>query len=347
MLENSFAMPRDSEVLADVILSMSDPIPRLSVLLTAGDHRERVANALASILAQKIIDQCEVIILECGAQNNVPIQGSDHKSVRMAQFSKGEFGAGQVRAAAVRMAHAAVIVFLEEHAAVSQGWAEAILDAFTENKWAAVGPEMINGNPSCGFSSALSLCYYPFYEMNPLRREETWLPFHNTAYRRDIIMKYNTELDLLFALEILLQWRLRQDGHHLLLEPAMKVIHYYETDISATWQADSNASQVFAANWSRLYSWSIWRRAFRMFCTPLMPLVRSLKLLRNLIKQRPDQLGRFLKGLPVMLLSYTADATGEFLGLLFGAGAADIRYLDHSVNAPRLLPDDFPHFSLD
>lgn len=325
---------------------MTNHNPRLSVLLTAGDHRERVANALASILAQNIIDQLEVIVLECGSLNNAPVKGSDHVNVKVSHFPKG-VGAGQVRAEAVRMARAPFVVLLEEHAAVSQGWAEAILKAFDEDKWAAVGPWIINGNPGCGISDTLSLCYYPFYEMDPLRQEEEWLPFHNAAYRRDTIMKYNNELDILFAPEILLQWRLRQDGYHLLLEPAMKVIHYYETDIITMWQANHNAAQVFAANWSRLYSWPLWKRAIRILNTPLVPLIRSLKLLQNLAKYRPDQLGRFLKGLLVILLSYTADATGEFLGLLFGAGDADIRYLDHSVNAPRLLPFDFPHFSLD
>jgi glycosyltransferase involved in cell wall biosynthesis len=321
-------------------------LPDLSVLITAGNHRERVANALASVLTQKIADRLEAIVLECGDAHNPPLQGSDRSNVKTVHFAKG-VSAGQVRAAAVRMARAPFVAFLEEHAAVAPGWAEAILAAFAKDEWAAVGPEIVNGNQKCGVSDVLSLGFYPLYEMNPMRQEETWLPFHNSAYRRDTIMKYDQELEILFALEILLQWRLRRDGHHLLLDPAMKVIHYYETDILAVWRANRNASQVFAANWSKLYSWSTGRRIIRILSTPVMPLVRSLKLLRILFKRRPDQLGRFVKGLPVMLLSHSADATGEFLGLLFGAGAADIRYLDHSVNAPRRLPSDFPHFSLD
>lgn len=320
--------------------------PRLSVLLTAGDCRERVANALASILAQNIVDQLEIIILECGNLNNAPVKGSEHINVKISHFPKG-VGAGQVRAEAMRMARAPFIAFLEEHAAVSQGWAEAILNAFDDDKWAAVGPWITNGNPECGISDTLSLCFYPFYEINPLRQEEKWLPFHNTAYRRNIIMKYNNELNTLLAPELLLQWRLRQDGYHLLLEPGMKIFHYYETDIFTMWHANHNAAQTFAANWSRLYSWSVWMRTIRIFGIPLMPLIRAFKLLRNLAKHRPDQLGRYLKGLPVMLISHTADATGEFLGLLFGAGDADIRYLNHSVNAPRLLPHDFPQFYSD
>jgi len=321
-------------------------LPSLSVLITAGDHRKRAANALASVLTQSIADRLETIVLECGDAHNLPLHGSDRSNVKTVHFAKG-ISAGQVRAEAVRMARAPFVVFLEEHAAAAPGWAEAILNAFTGDEWAAVGPEMINGNPGCGISSILSLCYYPFYENSPLRTEENWLPFHNTAYRRDTILRYDRDLEILFALEILLQWRLRQDGSRLLLEPAMKVIHYYETDIFSMWQADHNASHVFAANWSKLYSWSVRRRIVRILATPFMPLVRSLKLLRNLSERRPDQLGRCLKGLPVMLLSHSADATGEFLGLLFGTGDADVRYLDHSVNAPRMLPADFPHFSLD
>ena len=41
-----------------------------------------------------------------------------------------------------------------------------------------------------------------------------------------------------------------------------------------------------------------------------------------------------------------ACALGEMLGLAFGAGNGDVRYLYHSVNAARGLPADFPHFRL-
>ena len=324
---------------------MIDSLPCLTVFITAGNYRERVANALASVLTQKEIGKLEIIILECGDPENPPVVGSDHPNVRIVHFPMG-VSAGHVRAEAVRMAKTPFIVFLEEHAAVCTGWADAILNAFEEGDWACVGPCIINGNPQWGISDSLSLCYYPFYEAAPVRKQEVWTPFHNSAYRRDIVLKYNDNLPRLFALEILLQWQLGRDGYRILLEPAARIMHYYETDIYAMWKADHNAARVFIVSWSALFGWPVWKKVFRLLSVPIMPFVRAIKLFRVIAKNRPDQLRRYFEGLPVILFSFLADTTGEFMGLLFGAGDADVRYLDHSVNAPRELPPDFPHFSL-
>ena len=74
--------------------------PRLSVLITAGNRRERVANALASVLTQNLVDQIEVILLECADFDHPPLPGQDYPNVRTVHFPQG-VTAGHVRAEAI------------------------------------------------------------------------------------------------------------------------------------------------------------------------------------------------------------------------------------------------------
>ncbi len=325
-------------------LETSDRPPRLSVLITAGNRRERVANALASVLTQDGVDEIEIVVLECGAPGQLPVPGQDHPSVRTVVIQHG-VGAGCLRAEGVRMARAPIFAFLEEHAAFGPGWVANVLKDFDSGDWVSVGSEIVNGNPGLGISDPMSLASYPTFEAPAVRHEPSWLPFHNTAYRREAVMQYDAELERLFALELLLQWRLRADGYRFLCDPNCKVIHYYETDVATIWRHEWNAQRAFVCNRADLYRWPWWKRVARFAAAPLIPILRPLRLLVQLWRRQPGKLGRLLRGLPVMLVStYAACAAGEMTGLLFGAGDGDVRYLFHSVNAFRRLPADFPQF---
>jgi len=327
------------------IKQLKNGLPHLTVLITAGNQRGRVANALASVLKQNQSAHFEIIILDCGDPENPPVAGSDRPNVKIAHFPAGVSG-GTVRAQGVRMASAPVLVFLEEHAAACPGWAEAILRAFDDEKWTAVGPHMGNGNPACGISDALALTYYPLYGKPVSRQGVGWLPLHNTAYRREALLKHDKDLETMFTLEILLQWQLGADGCSLLFEPDMKVLHYYETDIPVMWKHEINGARAYIVNRAKLYAWPMWLRIARALGLPLLPLVRAFKLLVILLWYCPTQIGLYLVSLPVMLCIYVGFAFGEFLGLAFGARDGDARYIYQSVNADRQLPSDFPHFSV-
>jgi glycosyl transferase family 2 len=326
--------------------TVSNGQPSLSVLLTAGNRRERVANALASVLNQSRAGELEVIVLECGDAEPRPVPGQDRPNVRTVRFPQG-VSAGHVRAEAVRLAYAPLIVFLEEHAAACPGWAETILNDFAAGDWAAVGPEMHNGNSGIGISNIMALRDYPLFEAPAQRLEPDWLPLHNTAYRRAAVMRHDADLERLFAVEILLQWRLAAHGGRFLFDPACKVMHYYETDIPTIWRHEVPAQRAFIHNRAELNGWPLWKRVVRFFGAPLILVVRPAKQLVLLMRKRPGQVGRFIFGLPTIIASTEMACTlGEMLGLAFGAGDGDVRYLYHSVNARRGLPADFPHFRL-
>jgi hypothetical protein len=203
----------------------------------------------------------------------------------------------------------------------------------------------VNGNPSLGISDAMAMSSYPTFESPAVRHEPRWLPFHNTAYRREAVLRYDADLERLFAVELLLQWRLQEGGYRFLCDPACKVMHYYETDVATIWRHEWNAQRTFVRNRADIYRWPWWKRLARFFGAPFIPVIRPLRLLVLVLRKRPAQLGRFVRSLPAMIVStHMACAVGEMTGLLLGPADGDVRYLYHSVNAWRRLPVDFPHF---
>lgn len=314
-------------------MSLSDPA--LSVILIVGDRRERAGLSLRSILDQGPIEQMEVLLLDCGAPGAVPIHGVDHRSVRCLRLRPG-LPAGWVRAEGVRRARAPIVAFLEEHAWAMPGWAEAVLNAHA-GPWAAVGPEMNNGNAGAGLNALLAPLYYPLWSPPAVEGEMGDIGHHNSAYKREVLIRYGELLEALMYPEELLVRRLHRDGYRLYLLPAMKVLHFYETYLRATCLVNYLSHRGIEAGTDEVEPRSIWRRAWRLLILPLSPFRRALKLWLTLRRHRPEKLPYFWRGLPVVFAVNTAAALGGMVGLIFGMQDTAIRFLDSQINLPRMI----------
>lgn len=314
-------------------MSLSDPA--LSVILIVGDRRERAGLSLRSILDQGPIEQMEVLLLDCGAPGAAPIHGSDHRAVRCLRLGPG-LPAGRVRAEGVRQARAPIAAFLEEHAWAMPGWAAAVLEAHA-GPWAAVGPEMNNGNAGAGLNTLLAPFYYPLWSPPAVEGEMTDVGHHNTAYKREVLMRYADILEALIYPEELLAMRLKRDGYRLYLEPAMKVLHFYETYLSTTCLINYLSHQGIEAGMDAVEKRPVWRRAGRFMILPLSPFRRALKLWQTLRRHRPESLPYFWRGLPLIFAANTAAALGGMVGLVFGMQDTAIRFLDSQINRPRII----------
>lgn len=306
--------------------------PRLSVIMVAGQARERAARCLASILAQDPIDSMEVLILDCVAKGVPPLEGADHASVQVVPQPPETLYAS-ARAEGVRLARAPIVAFIEEHALALPGWAEAILRAF-EGPWAGVGPEMHNANPGVGISDAVSLFYYGAWLAPASRRISEFLAGHNSSYRRDRLLNFGARLDSLLRTEPILQWELKRLGHRLLVDPSVRVAHAQEATIRDFAFASFVWHRCFGYTRAQAFRWSLPKRAAYVALSPLIPLARTGKLLVLLLRDRRDLLGRFVRGLPVILIGHVVSATGMALGVLLGMGEAERHFaeVEHSTH---------------
>ncbi len=307
----------------------------LSVILVVGDRRDRAIACLASLLAQDVIASMEIQLFDC-APHLPPIVGSDHPAVRTIPLAADTLFS-TAKARGIREAKAPVVVFFEEHARAHAGWARALLAAHheTEPSWAGVGAEVHNGNGRVRVSRHLELANYHPWLPPAERAEHGMLPGHNSSWKREVLLRYDADLEDLLRAEIVLHQMLVRDGHRLLAEPAARFEHLNETTLESSSRGRFLWNRLYAPARARFFGWSWARRIFYVLVMPLIPIYSLVRLSLFFSLKRRDYLGRFVQAIPLLAIVQAASAAGFALGLLRGEGDAEAKFTWFEMNEPR------------
>ncbi len=132
---------------------------------------------------------------------------------------------------------------MEEHCEVQPGWAEAIVLAH-RGPWVGVGCDFINGNPNAGSSDKAFRMNYGIYVRpqrgrGPVKR----ISGQKSAFKRKALLRYENKLESMLNADLVLQWKMGQDGNQLFYEPAAKMAHRNENTLR------SLCVGVFYWNW--------------------------------------------------------------------------------------------------
>jgi hypothetical protein len=297
--------------------------PELSVILVTPDSYETLRRTVAWLRAQTARDAIELLIV---APSRAGLGLDEAELEAFHGFQVVEVG--RVRsvaagnAAGVRAARAPVVVFGEDHSYPQPEWAEALIAAHRE-PWAAVGPVVANANPRSAVSWADFLPGYgPWLDPTP-GGEVTYLPGHNSSYKRDLLLELGDDLDPMLNAESVLHWELRARGHGLYLEPRAKTRHFNFSRLPIYLQATFLHARTFAAERARGGRWGTLRRVAYAGAWPLIPLVRLRRVFRDLGRAREH--GVFPRVLPPVVLGLVVSALGEATGYLLGPGDAPER----------------------
>ncbi|MFN2433451.1 MAG: hypothetical protein ABR599_11675 [Gemmatimonadota bacterium] len=103
-----------------------------------------------------------------------------------------------------RAASAPVVAFGEDHSFPEPGWAEALLQAH-RGPWAAVGPSIVNANPATAVSWATLLTSFGRWLELDASGPADAIAWHNSAYKREVLLGLGDELEPLLEVEGLLQ----------------------------------------------------------------------------------------------------------------------------------------------
>ncbi len=306
------------------------PAPALSHIIPCGrwGHVDRVVTCL---LEQPESAQIELVLAGPAAlADEVPAHVHERLwGVQVIETDPARLD--HARALGVLAARAPVVVIGETHCYPQDGWARALIDAFADGPWVAVGPAIENANPRTGLSWAnFALDYGPF--INPPRGEATALPGQNTAVRVDALAAFAADLGERMRMPYLLFRDLRARGGRLFVEPDARTAHLNVTDRRAWLHERFGAGRVFAAD--RRVPWPAWRRALYALGSPLIPLVRTRRALADLRRG-----GAPARAVPPLLAGLLASSAGEAVGYARGAAAGDPRIflveLDREAYAPR------------
>jgi hypothetical protein len=298
-------------------LSDSAGRPELSVVLVT-DVWATIEKTVDHLRRQTARDRLELVV--------VAPEGSE---LVVDRDAVGELGGGcQVvrvpeirslswaRAPGVLAARAPVVVFGESHSYPDESWAEALLEAH-RGPWAAVGPQVRNANPRSRLSWVnLFLDYGPW--LGPTSGGELPdLPGHNSAYKKEVLVALGDELTELLEAETLMHVELRRRGHRLYQDPRAILYHLNVTRVSAWLQERFQTGRRFGG--ARGHEWALWRRLVYALGSPLIPLVRLRRLLRDRARiGAQEQLSGWT--FPLLLVALLVSAFGELVGYLFGSG---------------------------
>lgn len=226
-----------------------------------------------------------------------------------------------------------MVAYAEEHSYPAPDWAEALIKAHRQS-WAVVGVAMANANPTNMISwASLYTDFGPWVE--PIAAGViTQLPWHHSAYKRAVLLDYDSELSSLMETEGILHRQLQAKGYRLYLEPTAKTYHVNFTLLSSYLRAEFYGARLFAANRARTENWSILRRLWRMGLVPFVPFARLGRILHHISRsnRKHEVLPRIL---PALILGLAADAFGQLIGYVLGAGDAAQQRVSFELNRYR------------
>lgn len=294
-------------------------LPAISVILATPDCYETIRKTVSHLRAQSVSKQLELIIIapSAAALNLVEDDMKDIFRYRVVEAGRIR-SVGSANALGIRHASGSVVALAEDHSFPEPGWAQALIET-QRQPWAPVGPVIRNANPASRLSCAdMLIGYGPWMDPAPAGFVD-YLPGHNSSYKREILLEYGSGLERMMEAETVLHWDLRAKGHKLYLEPAAKIAHTNFALPGHFVAAHFYGGRVFATVRAHDGRWA-WPRRLLFACgSPLIPLVRLWRILRDISQSGRDGSRLALRVLPQLLLGLSMDGAGQMLGYLFGA----------------------------
>lgn len=303
--------------------------PVISVVLVTPDHYDVIRKTVRALARQTIRDRIELLV---GAPSRAQLGLDDDEVAGFAACRIVETGEIRVlthaKIAAASAATSPIVAFGEDHCYPDAGWAEALVAAYDEGH-AAVGPLMRNANPATSLSWAGLFLHYGCC-VHPARHADcTQLPWHNTSYRRDLLLGYGPRLPDLLLVEGMLLDDLRARGHTLGFQPAARTDHVNISRFSSWVRHAYWGGRLYGAMRAQAKAWPRWKRACYALASPAIPLLRLARSARRL--REIGDASRLLALLPAMIAGLLPHALGEAVGYALGAGDARERYSSYEM----------------
>ncbi len=293
------------------------PTLRLSAILVTEEGGSGLDRILSCLASQTCADGLDVVI--AAAEPAALSIRPEHERAfgRFRILAADTTTSATARVTAIAAAATPYVALVEDHSFPRTDlWATRLL-AGLDAGHACVGPRMVNANPRTRTSRAnLAVEYAPWMHGGEARKVD-FLPGHNSAYRRDLLLGYGTELGDLLEAEWTLHADLRRRGHRLLFDPQIEVAHLNYARLRRSLRLQLLSGRMFAA--SRARSWGPARRLFFFLAAPALPVTRLARIVRHMRAAAADRADA-IEALPHTFLILVASGAGEALGYLLGDG---------------------------
>lgn len=305
-------------------------LPEMSVVLVTRNPFRTIRKTVRYLSRQTLRDRLELLIV-VPSRERLDLEDSEVQGFGAVQVVEvGPIRSmSQAKAAAVRSATTPVVAFAEDHCYPDPDWAEHLIRAHRQS-YAAVGPAVKNANPRTLISWVSFLMSHARWNEPVTTGPTDGLPWHNTSYKRDLLLEYGPELPSLLSVEGFLQENLAARGHQLYLAPMAKVSHVNISLASSMFAHALVGGRMFGAARARYGKWSPLRQLLHIVATPLIPMVRLRRTCRD-IRRIGEQKRLLPRILPALCVGLTLHALGELGGYAFGPGNGEQQYSDYEL----------------
>lgn len=294
----------------------SQTLPALSAIVVIPDEYKTVARTMEALKKQTAVSQIEIVFVvpAHGGVSISPDALDMFYNVQVTQVTNAAYS--HALAQGICHANAPVVALTEDHSFPAPNWAERLIAAHAQGH-TVVGPAMRLGNSSSPVSCADFYMGYGKWAVPVTLGEQDFLMAHNGSYKRAVLLEYGARLDEMMDAETVMQMELKQRGHSLWLEATTETTHFnYER--WETWlHFVLYYGRTFAA--LRAQRWHAAKRALYVLASPLIPLVRFLRVRRDL-KRAGFPWAFRLRVYFMVWLGLLMDGAGQALGYALGRG---------------------------
>ena len=306
--------------------------PALTVVLVADNHRDRAQRMLRSVLEQDIADRIIIFVYDRAYEPTKDFAELNHPNV-VYEAAGRKLTLGQLQKRATLSATTDIIAFIEEHVTVPPGWARETLRRHAEG-YAGVTGSFIAGNPRHRFARILFSITYGTYILPQKSGVTRHMPGDNSSFIRTKLLKYGSEMEMLFNTDTLLIRRLLADGEKCYRAAELSLQHWNEHLFADGWRALFYWNQMYICNLVAMEKWTLLHRAARLLATPLVPFTRLWRSFRQAQRNRAD-VKQFIADAPISFAYHSASALGIANGLLFGFQDSELEFTDCETSRER------------
>jgi Glycosyl transferase family 2 len=301
-------------------------MPRLSVILLSLDGGRSLKKVVRHLSALQGADQIEIVVGITEEEPLVLDQPRGFAGFRVVRAPVLD-DIGKARAVAIRAASAPFVALAEDHSFPLEGWVQALL-APLEAGAPAVGPQILVANPGTSISwSDAILCYGDY--LRPMRENAAvHLPWHNSAYNREVLLAFGDRLDFLMQADSLIQAAMADQGHRFVMTPHAATNHCNHSLLPPHWKGLYWGNRLYGATRATREKWTAVRRISYAAAWPAIILLRAWRAARICFALNDEQI-RYRTLLPLLFAGAIVAAAGEVWGYLFGLGHNTLRRRSH------------------
>ena len=290
------------------------PAPRdLAVVIACYRARETIAACLDSLQRQRTPRAYETVLVESSGDGTAGLVQQRFPWVRLVE-SETRCYAGDARNLAIPLTSAPVVAFLDADCVVPDDWVDSVVEAHTDSHL-LVGGVIDNAAPE-----SLLACGYHFLEFN------LWLPGRGPAeideiagcclsLKREAFDRYGPFVAGTYSSDTAFQWRMRVDGHRVLRDPRIRVLHDGRMPLGRFLAHTVEHRRQYAGVVCRERRLGrgacLVRAAARLALPPVLVAVIAFRALRTGVYR-----ARLLASLPIVAAGAAARAWGEAIGFL-------------------------------